>query len=297
LGRNNPIDRDAAEFDFNAQYRIDFGSKTDYKIVSVLDIYSYNQDDLGNVLSHDDVEVDIDVEKRNIRRALDLAKKLKSLFQRRKVLRRLFLHWFRCKNAKMAADLTAFIESEVLRRDILREEETHFFTSYWRRRGRQERTAYSCYSHWRSFGDNYRASEFVPPDEAEGKRWIKQSEADLNVAKMLQNKSHSQVCFMSQQCVEKVLKGVLYAKYGIPGRELRTHYISRLVSVVSRLEGAPTEVGRSYAVADYYLPTRYPDNQPKYRVPAEQYSEEQAKEALEVAEAVYTALEEFVDNT
>jgi HEPN domain-containing protein len=35
------------------------------------------------------------------------------------------------------------------------------------------------------------------------------------------------------------------------------------------------------------------NNQPKYRVPAEEYSEEQAKEALEAAETVYTALEKF----
>ena len=296
LGRDDPVDRDAAEFDFNARYRIDLGSKIEFKTVSVLDIYSYHQDDMGNPVSDDDVEnkVNLVVEKRNILRALNLTKKLKSLSQRRKVLRRLFLYWFRCKDPDVAAGMTTFIESEVTRLEILRVEETRFYTSYWRSRGRRERNTYSSYSHWRSFGDYYDAWEYVSPDKDEAKRWIKQSKADLNVAnKMLLDKSYSQVCFLSQQCVEKALKGALFAKCGIPRRVLHTHEIYRLVSSVSRLEGAPNGLDRAYTIADYYLPTRYPDNQPKYRVPAEEYSEEHAKEALEAAETVYTALEKF----
>ncbi len=102
-------------------------AKLTFKIVSVLDIYSYNQDDMGNLLSEDDIEnemLDLDLEKRNIRRALALAKQLESLFQRRKVLRRLFLHWLRCKDSEIAAEMTTFIEGEVTRMEILREEET-----------------------------------------------------------------------------------------------------------------------------------------------------------------------------
>ena len=300
LARANPIDKAAGEFDFNAEYKIDFGSKTDFKIVSVLDIYSYSQDDMGNFVSDDNVETQVNVvaEKCNIRQALNLAKKLESLLQRRKVLRRLFLHWSKCKDPEVAAEMTTFIESEVARLGILRVEETGFYTSYWRRCGRRERTTFSSYSHWKSFGDHYSASEFVSPDKAEAKRWIKQSKADLNVAaKIFLDKSYSHVCYLSQQCVEKVLKGVLYAKCGIPQRELHTHYIDRLASSVRHLEGAPSEIERASKVANYYLPTRYPDNQPKYKVPAEEYSEEHAKEALEAAETVYTALEKFAHNS
>ena len=321
LGRDNPIDRDAAEFDFNVKYRIDFGSKTEFKIVSVLDIYSYNQDDMGNLVSDDYVESELNVnvleEKRNICRALTSAKRLKSLSQRRKVLRRLFLHWFRCKDSEIAAEMTTFIESEVTRLAVLRVEETRSLTSYWRRRGRRERIIFRSYTRWMydeydessedysgsyygSHGRVYslhEASEYVVPDADEAERWIKQSKADLDVAKMLRDKSYSQVCYLSQQCVEKVLKGVLYAKCGIPRRELRTHYINRLAHSVRCLEGAPSEVNRSGEVANYYLPTRYPDNQPKYRVPAEEYSEGQAKKALEVAETVYTALEKFAQES
>ena len=300
MARANPVDSAAGEFDFNAQYKIDFGSEREFQIVGVLDIYIYHEDESGNPVSGDieNEVLDLDVEKRNIRRALALAKQLKSLFQRRKVLRRLFLHWFRCKDSEIAAEMTAFIESEVTRMEILREEETRSFASYWRNYGRRERTTYSTYSHWKSFGGHYDASEFVNPNKGEAKRWIKQSKADLNAAtKMLLDQSYSQVCFMSQQCVEKVLKGVLYAKCGIPRQELRTHEIYRLASSVSRLEGAPSEVNRASKVANYYLPTRYPDNQPFPKVPAEEYSKEQAKEAVEVAETVYTALAKFAHDS
>ena len=113
---------------------------------------------------------------------------------------------------------------------------------------------------------------------------------------MLIDKSYSHACYQGQQCVEKVLKGVLYAKCGIPSKEMRTHYIDLFVSQVRRLNGAPEEeLNLAYKVANYYLPTRYPDNQPQYRVPAEEYNEDQAKEALEVAEKVYTALKKFAD--
>ena len=296
LARANEVDKNAGVFDFNAKYKIDFGSQNDYKTVSVLDIYSYREDEMGNPVADVPVEeVDVAVEKRKITKALTLAKKLSLLSERQKVLRRIFLHWLRCKNSSVADELTAFIESEVTRLDILRGQDTTNFTSYWRTFGYREKIIYNSYSHWRSFGSHYNASEFVSPNKGEAKRWIAQSQADLDVAtNMLISKSYSQVCFMSQQCVEKVLKGVLYALCGIPRQELHTHEIHRLASSVGRLSGAPSEVDRAGKVANYYLPTRYPDNQPFPKVPAEEYSENEAQEALAVAETVYKALKEFV---
>ena len=300
LGRANEVDISAREFDFKAEYKIDFGTKTEYRTVSVLDIYSYHQDDMGNFVSEDDdddeTQVNVALEKGNITRALYLAKELESVSQRHKVLRRLFLHWFRRKDTKIADEMTAFIESEVTRLEVLRVEETRYYTSYWRSRGRWEQNILSSCRHWSSSGDNYDPYEYVSPNKQEAQRWIKQSKADLNAAaKMLLDKSYSHVCYLSQQCVEKVLKGVLSAKCGISSSELRTHYIYRLTSRVCSLHGAPKEVSLAGKVSNYYLPTRYPDNQPGYRVPAEEYNEDQANEALEVAEKVYTALEKFAE--
>ena len=300
LGRANEVDISAREFDFKAEYKIDFGTKTEYRTVSVLDIYSYHQDDMGNFVSEDDddddPQVNVAVEKSNITRALYLAKKLESVSQRRKVLRRLFLHWFRCKKSEIADEMTAFIESEVTRLEVLRVEETRFYTSYWRSRGRREHIVFSSFRHWSSSGNHYDPYEYLSPDKQEAQRWIKQSKVDLNAAaKMLLDKFYSHVCYLSQQCVEKVLKGVLYGKRGIPSSELRTHDIYRFTSRVCSLQGAPEEVSLAGKVSNYYLPTRYPDNQPQYRVPAEEYNEDQANEALDVAEKVFTALEKFAE--
>lgn len=327
--RNNAVDKNDAEFDFNAEYKIDLGSKAEYKVVSVLDLYNYHHDDVGNLVSGDDDGenmLDLPAEKSNITRALIRAKKLDSLPQRRKVLRRLFLHWFRSIQAN---ELTAFLESEVTRLKVLTIEQTRHFTKRWRKYGKWEKTMFDSYNYWREIEDSsssdyggegcrsgyrraynvHEAAEYVTPDLEEAKRWIEQSEADLDVAKILldpkpvepetkdgvEKSCYSQVCYLSQQCVEKVLKGVLYAKCGIPRRELRTHDIGRLASSVSRLNGAPGDaLSRANVVANYYLATRYPDNQPKYKVPAKEYGEEQANEALEVATTTFEALRRFV---
>ena len=300
LGRANEVDISAREFDFKAKYKIDFGTKTEYRTVSVLDVYSYHQDDMGNFVSEeeddDDAQVNVAVEKGNITRALYLAKELESVSQRRKVLRRLFLHWFRYKDSEIADEMTAFMESEVTRLEVLPVEKTRYYTSYWRSHGWQERIVFSSFIDWSSSGNDYDPYDYLSPDKQEAQRWIKQSKADLNAAaKMLLDKSYSHACYLSQQCVEKVLKGVLYAKRGIPGRELRSHDIYQFTSLVRSLHGAPEEVSLAGKVSNYYLPTRYPDNQPQYRVPAEEYNEDQANEALEVAEKVYTALEKFAN--
>ena len=311
----------AREFDFKAEYKIDFGTKTEYRTANVLDIYRYHQDDMGNFVSvNDETKVDVPLEKNNITRALNLAKKLEFVTNRRKVLKRLFLHWVHCKDSNIAEEMTAFIESEVAKLKVLRVEETWF--RYWRNRGRRERAIFRSYTHWMSGGEYCgssngsrhhssnnsscdssscvysfdRISEYVEPDPDEAERWVKQSKADLDAAKALLNKSFSLVCHLGQQCVEKVLKGVLYAKCGIPRRELRTHDIYRLASKVRLLDGVPDEIDCAGKVANCYLPTRYPDNQPKYKVPVEEYTEDEAKETLEVAEKIYTALAKFADD-
>ena len=157
LGRANEVDISAGKFDFKAEYKIDFGTRTEYRTVSVLDIYSYHQDDMGNVVSDDDLDdgtqVNVLEEKKNIVVALRLAKVLKSLSQRRKVLRRLFLHWLRCKDSEIADQMTAFMENEVTRLEVMRVEETRYYTSHWRSRGRREHVTYSSYRHWSSSGN------------------------------------------------------------------------------------------------------------------------------------------------
>lgn len=300
LMRANPADTTAGKFDFKSEYKIDFGSNTDCKTVSVLNIYTYHKDESGNLIqNYGKDNIYTSTEECDITKALTMAKRLNDVSDRRKVVRRLILHWLHCKNDELSIKMTEFLESEVIRLKVLEKHVTNVCMSHWRSRGRRERSTFNNYLHFSSGSrvSFYSATyEYIEPDKAESKRWIKQAKADLHAAKTLLCKCHALVCFHSQQCVEKLLKGVLYAKCGIPRQQLQTHDIHGLASSVKRLKGAPEDsLGLCCKLASYYLPTRYPDNQPKPKVPAEEYDDREARIALDVAESVFLHLEEFVN--
>ena len=307
-------DETGVEYDFSAEYVIDLGSKSKVETVSVLDLYKYRQDETGNLETDEEddasgLPVDVNGEKRKIRVALLVARKL-PLTLRRKVIRRLYLHWLRRKNS----EITDFLISEVKRMEEEMDSTdgpagffsiSHRFFCRWKRQGKQEERTYNNYNSSMSVSESshfshrfHEVSDYANPDFAEASRWIKQSRAELETAKLLRSRSHFQVCFLSEQVVEKCLKAALYAKCGLSRNQLNTHDVYRLGGMVQGLDGAPKdEVSRAVSVvADYYLPTRYPDRQPKYKVPAEEFSIEQAKEALKVAEEVLKSIEKFVDD-
>ena len=175
----------------------------------------------------------------------------------------------------------------------------------WKRQEKRQERTYSNYdkstfsSEWQYSSRRFHeTSDYVNPEPKETSRWIKQSRADLKSANSLCSESPSLVCFLSEQVVEKCLKAALYAKCGLSFDQLRTHDVCRFGDRVKRLDGAPKdEVSRAVSVvANYYLPTRYPDRQPRYKVPAEEFSIEQAEEAIKVAEEVLKSIEKFVDD-
>ena len=297
-------DRAAVGYDFHAKYVIDLGSKSKVETVSVLDLYKYRQDETGNLETGEEDDafgLPVDGEKRKIRAVLLVAWKL-PLVMRRKVVRRLYLHWLWRKNS----EITDFLISEVKTMEDEMdstdgpgcfEAASRGLFRRWKRRGRQEERTYSNYDHHSSRGF-HDTSGYINANPMEASRWIKQSRADLKSANSLCSESPSLVCFLSEQVVEKCLKAALYAKCGLSFDQLRTHDVCRFGDRVKRLDGAPKdEVSRAVSVvANYYLPTRYPDRQPKYKVPAEEFSMKQAKEALKVTEEVLKSIEKFVDD-
>ena len=302
-------------YNFEAMYMIDLGGKSETKRVSVLDLYQY-QDDVEekmmtdvDVLSDDTVgePIHFDREKRKIREVLCVARGL-SLKMRRKVIRRLYLHWLGRKNsgnAEVATEILEFLLSEVKNM----EDETDspgWFRSYrffrcWEIRAEREMAIFrnfrgSFSGSMRSFPET---PDYASPEPEEAARWVEQAQTDLEEAKFNHSTSHpfhALVCFLSEQVVEKCLKAALYAKCGLRREQLHTHDVSRLSSDVSRLNEAPKEeLRRAVTVADYYLPTRYPDKQPFAKVPAQEFSKEQAKEALEIADELLKSIKTFVN--
>lgn len=91
--------------------------------------------------------------------------------------------------------------------------------------------------------------------------WFIFAEEDLKLAKYsLKEKIYNQVCFHSQQGVEKMLKGYLrQKKRKIP----KTHLLDDLLNLCIETDSDFSEFKDHCLVLDkYYIPTRYPDALP-----------------------------------
>lgn len=122
----------------------------------------------------------------------------------------------------------------------------------------------------------------------EGKRWLDQASEDLRWAQDLARRGGYHIaCFLAQQVAEKALKAFLYA---IGEEVVLGHSVNRLCDEASRHDESFAEKGRRWSILDgYYVPTRYPNSLPD-GIPAEVYTADAAKEAVELA----TEVVEFV---
>jgi len=120
--------------------------------------------------------------------------------------------------------------------------------------------------------------------------WFQFAEEDLLMAEIaLENKVYNQVCFHSQQGVEKILKGFLleHAKT-VP----RTHFLSELIQECGKADSDFRIFGERCSILDdYYIPTRYPDALPGL-LPDGLPSESDARQALSFLQEI----KEFVDS-
>src|SRR3972149_7110635 len=93
----------------------------------------------------------------------------------------------------------------------------------------------------------------------EAKRWIDFAGEDLLVAELtLKEGINNQVCFHSQQCVEKVLKGFIIFKGKI---HPQSH---KLADILSKIPKSPFDDLRDEILLldRFYISTRYPDALP-----------------------------------
>ena len=111
--------------------------------------------------------------------------------------------------------------------------------------------------------------------------WLAKAEDDQDFAALgLEHEYFSQVCFLSQQAVEKALKAILIAK---AGQYPRLH---NLVELLNRCAANVPEISRfeeGVRILDqYYIPSRYPDGVPG-GLPDGEPAERHAREALDLA--------------
>jgi HEPN domain-containing protein len=116
----------------------------------------------------------------------------------------------------------------------------------------------------------------------DSERWLQFAREDLQVAELvMQAGLFNQVCFHSQQCAEKALKGlILYQGQIVP----RTHSLGDLLPLLSPDPFA--DIRLAVQLLDrFYIPTRYPDALPG-SLPESLPTRQDAEEALAVARQV-----------
>ncbi len=127
----------------------------------------------------------------------------------------------------------------------------------------------------------------------EARRWFRQAQADLEVARALRSGGYyAAACFHSQQAAEKALKAVLYSQ---GSRVVLGHSARELALRCEGLDPAFADLRESAALLDqFYIPTRYPNGLPSPAVPSETYTAVQADTAYEAAERVLKTVETFL---
>jgi len=116
-------------------------------------------------------------------------------------------------------------------------------------------------------------------------RWEAFAQSDLEAARVLFTEGISnQVCFHSQQCAEKLLKGSLPQE-----NRPRSHKITDLVRLTEFLNFDEPLMQKLRLLDRFYIPSRYPDALPG-SLEDGMPSESDAKESLETAEELSKVL-------
>lgn len=121
-----------------------------------------------------------------------------------------------------------------------------------------------------------------PRGEAE--RWLEQARRDLEAAEGIFAQGYWWIaCFQAQQAAEKAVKAFLY---GVGERMVLGHSVAQLVREASQHNASFDQLRLAASALDrFYIPTRYPNGLPG-GIPADSYSEQDARQAIEMAKAV-----------
>lgn len=116
-------------------------------------------------------------------------------------------------------------------------------------------------------------------NKVEALRWLKQAEYNLQVAESnFKEGFHFASCFMSEQSAQLALKAYIIYR---TGRYTTFHSIEKLAEECLKYSKNFEKIVDYGRILDrYYIPTRYPDALAPPAIPAETYTEKDAKGAL-----------------
>jgi HEPN domain-containing protein len=126
----------------------------------------------------------------------------------------------------------------------------------------------------------------------ESERWLLFAHQDLRMAELAMTEGlYNQVCFHSQQCAEKAIKGLLAHQGKVPPR---TH---RFADLLGLLDPDPfvEEKFEVQLLDRFYILTRYPDALPG-ALPEGLSDAQDAQEALTTARNILARVEQLVQD-
>ena len=121
-------------------------------------------------------------------------------------------------------------------------------------------------------------------NEEWAEKWKRQAQADIKAAgDSLKSRNYEWACFAAQQAAEKMLKSYLF---GQGQRVLTTHSLRKLILEAADHDKRFKKAEQDAKLLDnFYFTTRYPDALAD-DIPADYFSEADAKEALRAAERI-----------
>ncbi len=131
-------------------------------------------------------------------------------------------------------------------------------------------------------------------NKEEALRWLDQAEHNLEVAKNnFKAGFYSDACFMAEQSAQIALKSfIIYHKK----RYIWEHSIQELARICSQYNKEFERLIEIGKILDrYYIPTRYPNALAPPAVPYKSYTEEDAKNALDLAEQILKKVKNFLN--
>ena len=130
----------------------------------------------------------------------------------------------------------------------------------------------------------------------DAKRWLLTAQADVKAASALsQAGMFSHACFNAQQSAEKAVKALLYFYDLDPWG----HSVVKLLENLKKVEGLSSSLIEMFFkharfLDKLYIPTRYPDGLPDELSPADVFTKEDAKKALDAALEVIRGVEKNI---
>ena len=132
-----------------------------------------------------------------------------------------------------------------------------------------------------------------PNPKAEGGRWLRQAELDLEAARyLLEGERYNLACFMGEQAGEKAVKGFLYAR---GAEDVWGHSLVDLCEDAKLFDPGFNALKPDAILLDkYHDMTRYPNFIPGGAIPSDSFEEVDALRAIELAEEILFFVKERV---